>query len=92
MLDTLGAERWALETSHSSLGITAGLNTRPAAPCVRVSGTTLTDAEILERLFAPNTERVEEEVSGLIRWLRPEYLKGSVQQNVIFSPDAVRPQ
>jgi hypothetical protein len=35
--------------------------------------TTLTDAEILERLVALNAERAKEEASGLIRWLRPEY-------------------
>jgi hypothetical protein len=35
--------------------------------------TTLTDAEILERVVALNAERAKEEASGLIRWLRPEY-------------------
>ncbi len=35
--------------------------------------TTLTDAEILERLVALNAERAKEEANGLIRWLRPEY-------------------
>jgi hypothetical protein len=35
--------------------------------------TTLTDAEILERLVALNAERAKEEASGLIRCLRPEY-------------------
>lgn len=34
---------------------------------------TLTDAEILERLVALNAERAREEAEGLIRWLRPEY-------------------
>jgi hypothetical protein len=34
---------------------------------------TLTDAEILERLVALNTERAKEEASGLVRWLRPDY-------------------
>ena len=34
---------------------------------------TLTDAEILERLVALNAERAKEEASGVIRWLRPEY-------------------
>jgi len=34
---------------------------------------TLTDAEILERVVALNAERANEEASGLIRWLRPEY-------------------
>jgi hypothetical protein len=34
---------------------------------------TLTDAEILERLVALNAERVKEEASGLVRWLRPDY-------------------
>ena len=33
----------------------------------------LTDAEILSRLVALNAERVDEEKSGQIRWLRPEY-------------------
>ncbi|MGH8019052.1 MAG: class I SAM-dependent DNA methyltransferase [Opitutaceae bacterium] len=33
----------------------------------------LTDAEILERVVALNTERANEEARGLIRWLRPEY-------------------
>ena len=35
--------------------------------------TTLTDAEILERLVALNAERAKEEASGLVRWLRPDY-------------------
>lgn len=34
---------------------------------------TLTDAEILERVVALNRERAREEEQGLIRWLRPEY-------------------
>ncbi|MCX6926490.1 MAG: hypothetical protein NT154_25265, partial [Verrucomicrobia bacterium] len=34
---------------------------------------TLTDAEILERLVALNAERANEEASGLVRWLRPDY-------------------
>jgi hypothetical protein len=34
---------------------------------------TLTDAEILERLVALNSERAREEAAGQIRWLRPEY-------------------
>jgi len=33
----------------------------------------LTDAEILERLVALNTERAAEEARGVIHWLRPEY-------------------
>ncbi len=33
----------------------------------------LTDEQILERLVALNRERVEEEHSGHVRWLRPEY-------------------
>jgi type II restriction/modification system DNA methylase subunit YeeA len=35
--------------------------------------TSLTDAEILERLVALNAERAKEEASRLVRWLRPEY-------------------
>ena len=35
--------------------------------------TTLTDAEIPERLVALNAERAKEEASGLVRWLRPDY-------------------
>ena len=35
--------------------------------------TTLTDAEILERLVALNAERAAEEARGVIHWLRPEY-------------------
>ena len=35
--------------------------------------TTLTDAEILERVVALNAERTKEEASGLVRWLRPDY-------------------
>src|SRR4051812_15918894 len=42
--------------------------------------TTLTDAEILERLVALNAERAKEEASGLIRWLRPEYQNPSGSQ------------
>jgi len=33
----------------------------------------LTDEQILERLVALNAERAEEERSGLVRWLRPEF-------------------
>jgi hypothetical protein len=33
----------------------------------------LTDEQLLERLVALNAERAEEERSGLVRWLRPEY-------------------
>jgi hypothetical protein len=33
----------------------------------------LPDEEVLSRLVALNTERVEKEKNGLIRWLRPEY-------------------
>jgi len=40
----------------------------------------LTDAEILERLVALNTERAAEEKRGVIHWLRPEYqTKGQVK-------------
>jgi hypothetical protein len=42
--------------------------------------TTLTDAEILERLVALNTERAKQEASGLIRWLRPDYQNPSGTQ------------
>ncbi|HEY6227873.1 MAG TPA: class I SAM-dependent DNA methyltransferase, partial [Verrucomicrobiae bacterium] len=35
--------------------------------------TTLTDAEILERLVALNAERAAEEKRGIIHWLRPDY-------------------
>jgi hypothetical protein len=35
--------------------------------------TSLTDAEILERLVALNAERAAEEARGVIHWLRPEY-------------------
>jgi hypothetical protein len=43
----------------------------------------LTDEEILERLVALNHERAEEEKSGLIRWLRPEFQNpGSSKQAV----------
>ena len=38
---------------------------------------TLTDEEILGRLVELNAERVEEERTGIIRWLRPEYQKPS---------------
>ena len=34
---------------------------------------TLTDAEILERLVALNAERAAEEKRGIIHWLRPDY-------------------
>jgi hypothetical protein len=35
--------------------------------------TTLTDAEILERLVHLNAQRADEEKRGIIHWLRPEY-------------------
>ena len=35
--------------------------------------TSLTGAEILDRLVALNGERSKEEASGLVRWLRPAY-------------------
>jgi hypothetical protein len=35
--------------------------------------TNLPDQEILQRLVNLNTQRHQEEQSGLIRWLRPEY-------------------
>jgi hypothetical protein len=35
----------------------------------------LSDTQILERLFALNAERAVEEEQGLIRWLRPEFQK-----------------
>jgi len=35
--------------------------------------TTLSDAEILERLVALNAERAAEEKRGIIHWLRPDY-------------------
>ena len=38
---------------------------------------TLTDEEILERLVELNAERVREERSGMVRWLRPEFQKPS---------------
>ena len=37
----------------------------------------LTDEEILGRLVQLNAERAEEERTGIIRWLRPEYQKPS---------------
>lgn len=37
----------------------------------------LTDEEILERLVRLNAERAEEERTGLVRWLRPEYQRPS---------------
>ena len=33
---------------------------------------TLTDAEILERVVALNSERAAEEAGGKVRWLRPD--------------------
>lgn len=52
----------------------------------------LTDEEILERLVALNHERAEEEKSGLIRWLRPEFQnpasgKQSVQTELELEAD-----
>jgi len=41
--------------------------------------TTLTDAQILERLVALNATRAAEEAAGTIRWLRPEYQKERCQ-------------
>jgi hypothetical protein len=38
---------------------------------------TLSDEEILDRLVDLNAERAEEERTGTIRWLRPEYQKPS---------------
>ncbi len=34
---------------------------------------TLSDEEILERLVALNKERADEEKTGKVRWLRPDY-------------------
>ena len=51
---------------------------------------TLTDEEILERLVRLNAERAEEELSGQIRWLRPEFqsLKGTTaMQRAIVDAD-----
>jgi hypothetical protein len=38
---------------------------------------TLSDEELLSRLVQLNSERVEEERTGTVRWLRPEYQKPS---------------
>jgi hypothetical protein len=47
----------------------------------------LTDEEILSRLVQLNAERVEEERTGTIRWLRPEYQKPSEGVAVAFGTD-----
>lgn len=47
----------------------------------------LTDEEILARLVQLNAERVEEERTGNIRWLRPEYQKPSEGVAVAFGTD-----
>ena len=43
----------------------------------------LSDEQILEKLVALNTERVEEERGGLVRWLRPEFQKPTGAQKPI---------
>ncbi len=55
---------------------------------------TLTDAEILERLVALNAERAKEEVSGLVRWLRPDYqnLGGAQSHQPAFAIPTLNPQ
>jgi hypothetical protein len=55
--------------------------------------TTLTDAEILERLVHLNAQRAEEEKRGIIHWLRPEYqhAKGaSTTQDTLDLPEKKR--
>jgi hypothetical protein len=47
----------------------------------------LTDEEILGRLVQLNAERVEEERTGRIRWLRPEYQKPPEGVAVAFGTD-----
>ena len=51
---------------------------------------TLTDAEILGRLVALNTERAKEEAAGLIRWLRPDYQNpgGAQAQQTVLAVEA----
>jgi hypothetical protein len=44
---------------------------------------TLTDAEILERLVALNTERAAEEKRGIIHWLRPDYQAKSQKEMIL---------
>jgi hypothetical protein len=54
--------------------------------------TTLTDAEILERLVHLNTQRAADEKRGIIHWLRPEYqnagqrAKGEEQEELPLKP------
>jgi hypothetical protein len=47
----------------------------------------LTDEEVLNRLVHLNAERVEEERTGTIRWLRPEYQKPSEGVAVAFGKE-----
>jgi hypothetical protein len=56
--------------------------------------TTLTDAEILERVVALNAERAKEEAVGLVRWLRPEYQnpKGAQAQQSALAIPTPNPQ
>lgn len=56
--------------------------------------TTLTDAEILERLVALNAERAKEEAAGIIRWLRPEYQNpgGTAAEQPALNVSAEPPQ
>jgi hypothetical protein len=48
----------------------------------------LTDEEILSRLVQLNAERVEEERTGTIRWLRPSYQKPAEGVAVAFDTGA----
>lgn len=54
----------------------------------------LTDEEILERLVALNVERVEEERSGLVRWLRPEFQNptGAREETQVVLPGTEMPE
>lgn len=52
---------------------------------------TLTDEEILSRLVQANAVRGEEERTGLIRWLRPEYQKPSEGVAAAFGTDTGAP-
>lgn len=51
----------------------------------------LTDEEILSRLVQLNAERVEEEHTGSIRWLRPQYQKPSDGVAAAFGTDIGMP-
>jgi len=52
---------------------------------------TLTDEEVLGRLVQLNAERVEEERTGSIRWLRPQYQKPSDGVVAAFGTDIGAP-